>query len=83
MFKYCVFILRNSHVDNVSNLPVGLLKKIHLILSNMTGFYFMEGWRNIMSKVFKIIADRSAYHVSKMEIEFPSVPPQEIVVSYR
>lgn len=30
-----------------------------------------------------LIADRSAYHVSKMEIEFPSVPPQEIVVSYR
>lgn len=30
-----------------------------------------------------LIAVRSAYHVSKMEIEFPSVPPQEIVVSYR
>lgn len=30
-----------------------------------------------------LIADRSAYHVSKMEIDFPSVPPQEIVVSYR
>lgn len=54
MFKYCVFILRNSYVDNVLNFFVGLLKKIYFILLNMIGFYFMEGWRNMLND-FKII----------------------------
>lgn len=48
-------------------------------VTDVTPFYLKQKHKN---ESF-LIADRSAYHVSKMEIEFPSVPPQEIVVSYR